>query len=185
MGLDIFVVNGLVRVGDVNYDADTSSNVNVVHDDFDRNDLDEGLYEITGDYFSFRAGSYSGYNWFRDHLSLAALGVPASDVWEDEHSYTSQPFFYLINFSDCEGQIGPSVSELLWNQFESNRERVIRNIKDEVDPTKETDDPLAFETEFNTQFGLSTEDLEYFIETYDDFMRAFELAAQDGVVQFC
>lgn len=183
MGLNVCATGNLKRLGNVDWDNDGV--INIIHDDFDYCDLDEGQYESTGEYYSFRAGSYGGYNQFRKLLSLAANGISDSDVWESTDSSTSLPFYYLINFSDCEGTIGPSVSQILHTQFIENRERIIRNLKHEPDLSKETEDPLAFELEFNNIPTLDENTIEYFIRVYDDFTRACGIAKEDGVIQFC
>ncbi|MGV3267032.1 hypothetical protein [Cytobacillus pseudoceanisediminis] len=60
------------------------------------------------DSFEFRAGSYSGYNWWRARLEKFAVG---------------EDFQELINFADNEGVIGPVVSRKLANDFNKNAER--------------------------------------------------------------
>lgn len=50
----------------------------------------------------FRAGSYSGYNWWRNKLSEFARG---------------EAFRELVEFSDCEGVIGSVVSKKLAADF--------------------------------------------------------------------
>jgi hypothetical protein len=182
MGLDIFAAGNLKRVGDIDWDDE---GINISHDEFDYCDLEEGRYEFNGEYYSFRAGSYSGYNEFRKLLSLSANGISDSDVWESPDSSSALPFYYLINFSDCEGTIGPSIAELLWDQFTTHRSRVISNITDEPDLGKETDDPIAFETEFGIEFGLSPEEIEDFIQVYDDFTEACRVAKDNGIIRFC
>lgn len=52
----------------------------------------------------FRAGSYSGYNWWRE--KLAEFSGKAA-------------FQELINFSDCEGCIGSVVSKKLFQDFQT------------------------------------------------------------------
>jgi hypothetical protein len=62
--------------------------------------------------FAFRAGSYTGYNrWRRE---LAALPEVLAELQEFEKR---KPFYELVNFSDCEGTIGPVVSEILYHDF--------------------------------------------------------------------
>lgn len=74
----------------------------------------------------------------------------------------------------------------MYQDFKDNRDRFIRNLKQEIDFTKETKNPLALEPEFilpdNTM--LSDDDIEWYIEKYDDFLLAFELAKDGRVVQF-
>jgi hypothetical protein len=62
---------------------------------------------------SFRAGSYSGYNAWRNELSEFAQGRPAEEVWADPQG----PFAELIIFSDCLGCIGPKTSAKLLQDF--------------------------------------------------------------------
>jgi hypothetical protein len=74
----------------------------------------------------------------------------------------------------------------LYQDFVDNRDRFIRNLKQEIDFTKETENPLALEPEFilPDTIELSNDDIEWYIEKYDDFLLAFELAKDDGLVQF-
>jgi hypothetical protein len=66
------------------------------------------------DQFDFRAGSYSGYNAWRDELAKMA-GYPSAEyVW---YRVTKGPFLELINFSDCEGFIGPETAAKLARDF--------------------------------------------------------------------
>lgn len=60
--------------------------------------------------FRFRAGSYSGYNWWRRKLELFAEG---------------NDFQELINFADNEGVIGSVVSKKLAEDFARNKEKAI------------------------------------------------------------
>lgn len=60
--------------------------------------------------FRFRAGSYSGYNWWRNKLELFAEG---------------EDFQELINFSDCEGVIGQVVSKKLAEDFVMNKAKAV------------------------------------------------------------
>ncbi|MCB0246658.1 MAG: hypothetical protein KDI12_24825 [Anaerolineae bacterium] len=63
----------------------------------------------------FRAGSYSGYNWWRNELSLISSGMSAENVWSSEKAV---PFYELINFSDAEGVIGSVACKELLADFE-------------------------------------------------------------------
>lgn len=78
----------------------------------------------------FRAGSYSGYNRWRTLLSVAALGATAKQVWDDPAKFAGQPFVPLIQFSDCDGEIGPKTSALLARDFAEQREKVAANMED-------------------------------------------------------
>jgi hypothetical protein len=79
-----------------------------------------GWYAVDGDAMHFRAGSYSGYNHWREQLCAAALGVHPKEVWEDPASFDGRPFVELINFADNEGAIGPKTSAKLLADFQRN-----------------------------------------------------------------
>ncbi|PSE43969.1 hypothetical protein C7G91_04810 [Acinetobacter nosocomialis] len=120
--------------------------------------IDGGFYTFEEDYW-FRAGSYSGYNNFREQLAKLA-GYPALEGEGNRHYHsngawkaTSGPFWELINFSDCEGVIGTAYSKKLLADFK--------------------------------QFDEKAKELgEYFYESYSDWMTAFEFASDDGAVDF-
>ncbi len=102
----------------------------------------------------FRAGSYSGYNWWRRQLAvLAGYG-------SDQKAFESDggPLWELICFSDCEGSIGPVVSAKLAREFAELQPKV---------------DALA-----------DTEEYAYFRSLYASWREAFEMAAQGGMVDF-
>jgi hypothetical protein len=121
------------------------------------------LYSSAQD-FHFRAGSYGGYNTWRENLAKLA-GYPATE-WRDHDGETTMkhaaacwrgaagPFSELINFADNEGTIGPIVAKKLaadFAQFE--------------DQAKATDDA-------------------WFIDRYGEWKLAFEIAADGGAVEF-
>lgn len=65
------------------------------------------LYRATGESHStsFRAGSYSGYNYWRSGLAVFATGHTVESYWGAEGDI-DLPFYELINFTDCDGAIG-------------------------------------------------------------------------------
>jgi hypothetical protein len=80
-------------------------------------DLAEGFYLHTaGKSLGFRAGSYGGYNQWRAALA-DMVGTPCVDVWKDPKP---GPFVELINFSDCDGFIGPKTAAKLARDFEEH-----------------------------------------------------------------
>lgn len=123
---------------------------------------DRGVY-LSEDSGGFRAGSYGGYNQWRDNLAQLA-GYPLGEyeqygrkwptycaaAWAGE----SGPFSEIINFSDCEGTIGATVSAKLAKDF------------------------AEYQSKADT-FGD-----EYFREKYAAWRKAFEMAAQGGCVRF-
>ena len=121
--------------------------------------LEEGrCYLPEGESFEFRAGSYSGHGAFRDALSKIALGVPPGVTWQYPERYRDEPFFELINFSDCEGAIGPEACTDLARDFQEGHSKVRAQLTNSFDG--------------------------YFAELYDTWQEAFELAAGDGLVDF-
>lgn len=112
-------------------------------------------YAVSGESQSFRAGSYGGYNEWRAALSRAALGVEPETIWQDNfRDWEGKPFAELINFSDCEGVIGPDVCAKLARDFREQREKVRPQLVEWARPL------------------------------YDTWQSAFELAAGTGLVQF-
>lgn len=116
----------------------------------------------------FRAGSYSGYNSWRNQLAIMAGYESDRSVWDDFDSnvrFTKlkkiegvnievKPFYELIYFSDCEGTIGPEISKKLYNDF----------VKFD-DKAKESTDM-------------------FFYELYEKWKNAFEVASNNGAVCF-
>lgn len=80
----------------------------------------------------FRAGSYGGYNAWR--RSLAQLvGIQVIETWWAKVARSGPscaqavPFWQLLNFSDCEGSIGPVVSAELARDFDEWKERAMKH----------------------------------------------------------
>lgn len=67
---------------------------------------------------SFKAGSYSGYNDWRNELADLAGYGSAKQLWDNPRP---GPFSELINFSDCEGVIGPVLAGKLAKDFNDFR----------------------------------------------------------------
>lgn len=123
---------------------------------------DRGVYAFEGS-TRFHAGSYGGYNAWREQLAKLA-GYPKQDV-DPAHRYREHsaaawlglaeglPFVELVNFSDCEGVIGAGVAAKLARDFADFDERAA---------------------------GVG----DYFYEKYREWRQAFELAADGGCVRF-
>lgn len=117
---------------------------------------------------SFRAGSYSGYGSWRNMLAeLAAYPLAEEEQGSRAGRATHQagawqtdegPFWELINFSDCEGCIGPQVSAKLADDFMQWHEKA-----------------KAFS---------EAKDDSYFLQKYEDFALAFKMASNNGAVSF-
>ena len=114
-----------------------------------------GFHKSEGETEDLRIG-YSSYSQWRSELALAALGAPAMQVWEGE--ITEGPFVELINFSDCEGTIGPRTSAKLAKDF------------------------ADWEDKIEGMVSGGTRD--YFMEKFRKFKAGFELAKDSGAATF-
>lgn len=118
----------------------------------------EGWWLPEGDSLRFQAGSYGGYNEWREQLCRVALGATPSEVWSNYEDFAGRPFAELINFADNEGAIGPVTSAKLLADFENDPDLPTR--LEDADP-----------------FG-------WFFDKYNSWRDAFRLAADDGFVVF-
>lgn len=91
-------------------------------------DLKEGYY-LFDDKSRFSAGTYSGYNDWRESLAkLAGYPFLNPDGDDARHGHSRAAwlaeggdFWELINFTDCDGIIGSKVSKKLFLDFSNNR----------------------------------------------------------------
>jgi hypothetical protein len=115
MGLDISAYSNLKREDDQSKNRDDYEIRIWINPNFPGrcDDVAEGYYTSEED-LRFGAGSYSGYNAWRDQLARLAGHADARAVWNDPKS---GPFVELINFSDCEGTIGTAISAKLAKDF--------------------------------------------------------------------
>jgi len=184
MGLDITAYKKLTKL-DVVFDADGNpidprtrdplhynnyTRFYVNHDFPGRNgDIEDKACYAYEDSEGFRAGSYGGYNGWRERLAELAEypmieyeGVqgyaPSRRMRRDAAAWSGicegMPFLELVNFSDCEGVIGSQIAAKLANDF-----------AEFDDLAKSVDDP-------------------WFYELYCKWRKAFEMAADDGAVSF-
>lgn len=164
MGLDITAL-GSIQPCSQHGDSDASYGAGHVYLNVYENAFPERAVPITeGCYVAnkqmhFRAGSYSGYNRWREQLSMFALGVMPQMVWDYPNVYEGKPFYELINFADNEGLIGPIVSVKLAADF------------------AEGFGPAAEWAGVNDPTG-------YWFSKYGEWLKAFQIAANAGAVQF-
>lgn len=114
--------------------------------------------------FAFRAGSYSGYNLWRNELAKLAGYKPTSYKsfkGETELRYDATvwklkkgPFWELIDFSDAEGVIGPAACKRVHKDF------------------------------VHYQAAAAKHSDEYFRSSYEDWMKAFAMCANNGAIVF-
>lgn len=130
-------------------------------------DLAEQCYSPTEgtEEYEFRAGSYGGYGVFRSSLAQLFLGVETYQnraAWDTIESHVGMPFYELVNFSDCEGAIGPAASAKLYLDFTAHRDRY-----------------RAEAGHFAAEAWLDPN-----LERYDNWLHAFDLSRNDGMVVF-
>ena len=102
--------------------------------------------------FDFRAGSYGGYNKFRNELCISVNNISDEELWASKDE--SLKFYWLINFSDCDGYIGTSYCKILYDEFVKYEDEVKSNLQD------------------------------YYHIIYDNFKEAFRLGSDNGLVSF-
>jgi len=115
MGLDIAAYKNLVPAPDGDSELrnyDVSVFVNPEFPGRCTEFVDGGLYNADKG-IDFCAGSYSGYNTWRNNLATLAGYGGAEGAWKREGG----PFWELINFSDCEGALGTAVCAKLYRDF--------------------------------------------------------------------
>lgn len=164
MGLDITAYAIANRIGN---SADEpgygQANLCVAWSPHNQHDgLEPGLYEVTGE-FDFRAGSYSGYNEFRNILAKSLGWDSAEACWRDDP--LSKPLGKLINFGDNEGFFGPTSSAELAEQMRAHGESFVAYVATLPD-------------------DFSPEYRDYLKSRYTLFEKAFTLAANSGAVKF-
>lgn len=170
MGLDVTAYSRLVEVPGAERDKDGElvdyDNLVDFYENKDFPGRFEGLkkdvaYKIEGECSGLSTG-YGGYSAWREELAKLA-GYPAqmreqygrqveshcAACWSGAHG----PFAEQINFSDCEGTIGPVVSAKLAKDYAEFAERA-------------------------ESIGG------YFWEKYQEWKAAFDLAADNGAVDF-
>jgi hypothetical protein len=160
MGLDITACNGLKATP-----KELAEYYVYINNSFSdqAEGVKEGYYNSENEFW-FRAGSYSSYNYWRRMLSFIVLGIAPENIWNNSSQFLDKPFVELIHFSDCEGVIGSKVSAKLAKDFEDHRD--------------------LFKAYFEK---LEKDEMhEWCVVQYDNWMKAFQLAAStaDGVVMF-
>lgn len=126
--------------------------------------LTGGAYRCHGEQMGFRAGSYSGYNLWREYLA-EMIGTTPKAIWnrrDETPKPPVDPFVELIDFSDCEGVIGSKVAAKLAKDFAT----------------------LAHLVEPFAKKITNSDNREWFVAKYNEWRKAFELAADGGAVRF-
>ena len=183
MGLDISAYRKLTKIDVVfSYDGEPIDPVTRESVDYDlhaylnhdfpgrADDIDDRCVYRAEESMGFRAGSYGGYNVWREELAKLAgyegLKVDRHNsgniqIRHDAGAFeaTEGPFWDLICFSDCEGVIGSVISSKLAKDFAEWDERAKAH-------SYICDQPSRF------------------YEVYQEWRKAFEMAADCGAVYF-
>lgn len=137
MGLDVYAYRK-VREFDENSDDDTKSERGVMLCPAEFPEQAEGLngvYTYEERMYVFSCG-YHRYNTWREDLAILA-GYPLTDAdhrtLPPSHAMAcwagaTDPFSELINFSDCEGVIGPVTAAKLLTDFKDFNEKAKRTL---------------------------------------------------------
>ncbi len=183
MGLDISYYSDLKLVGPkTGEDSDYDYAVRIWNEECFEYQLGslkrEQIYDATSTskYGSFRAGSYGGYNQWRNELANMVGYNGADEVWCDKEfdSFKNfnlrkdklkslsgdivervKPFYELIKFSDAEGVIGSEVCKKLYKDFVDFDQQAKNHIQDD-----------------------------WFYALYNDWKKAFKMASENGAVSF-
>ena len=135
--------------------------------------LPKGFGYGTGEEYSFRAGSYSGYGEWRDLLARVALDMGSEGVWnkiDSGEGYSEIPFSEQLNFSDADGIIGPVASKKLYNDYVSYEKDIMKKLDRYY---------LKYE-----DFEIDGETYQWFKQKYNDWKEAFRIASNNGAVIF-
>ena len=127
----------------------------IYNSDFPQSNMnfnENSFYIFKGKTIDFSAGSYSNYGRFRRDLCLLVNNIPVEELWNNNDD--TLPFYWLLNFSDCDGYIGTDYCKILLQDFEKYSKIVHSNLEN------------------------------YFINLFDNFHEAFKLASNNGIVKF-
>lgn len=186
MGLDITVFEK-IKISDIGI-SDTEENTIYIDNTFNQNPgLKVGWYQTEGNSGSFRIGTYSYYNEFRDALCYAIHGISAQEFWINSNNYIGSAFYEIIEFSDCEGVFGPDACRKLHNDFNTtNRWKFIHYLKKGESLSGMHQNDLIDLISDIVNLGYDQQhDHKEFVSVYDDFMTAFADSAGTGAVMFC
>lgn len=175
MGLDISAYSKMARVQDevaatMNEDQIFEMDCVIITDGHKKDsridDMQSGFYtpDEGSECHDFRAGSYSGYNDYRNKLAECFLNASDRVVWANPDLFEGKPFYEQVDFSDCEGYMGPLVSAKLHQDYVNGREQWVKWLNES---------------------GQSEDNVEWYLTRYDHWTKAFGLAADGGILRFC
>lgn len=116
--------------------------------------LEKGKYYTSEDSESFVHYSYGTHTWLRREI-CKMIGLE-EDIWETSENLNGVPFGEWLCFADNEGVIGPIVSKKLLKDFIDWRDNAQQHFKDS----------------------------DYGMQHYDNWMKTFEFASENGAVNY-
>lgn len=172
MGLDIIAYKELTVIEPKRYNPDTMwrPGESMIWSETHFKGRGEGIeplaYYKWNDLFHFRAGTYSGYNEWREKLDKFRQYLMQQASEQSNETFTDQVkdadghmFMELIDFADNEGVIGPVVSKKLHHDFKVNEKQA-------------------------QTYAKTIENGDYWLEKYALWQKAFDYAKDDGAVEF-
>jgi len=110
----------------------------------------------------FRAGSYSGFDWWRNRLAKG-LGFDLEKYWS-QGCLPETPFKPLLNHSDCDGFLTPKQCRQMIKPMEEFITKRIESLKNP----------------WNIILGVySKEEEDYFIQKCRDWLLAFRHSSEE------
>lgn len=123
-------------------------------------DMPAGKFVTAKYVHGFRAGSYSGYNHWRQRFCLAANDILPEVLWAmPEEEAQNYLFWEFIHFSDCEGVLGPACCQRLHEQMETHYEKIRKEFEEGPDAA-------------------------WNLRLLDEWRKAFRVAAGKGMIRF-
>lgn len=120
----------------------------------------------------FRVGSYSGYNWWREILARLVGIKNLNDFWIKaggiDNRNGPEPFFELLNFSDCEGTLPYRECKRLLKDFNKWSPLVHGKSFQKI-----------FWLNFFNEVYLTKDEWDYWLEKFDLFHEAVKHAVKD------
>lgn len=116
--------------------------------------------------------SYSTYGNWRECLCKYIIGRSLQDAWDqartakEEHEPYPSDGYLIVDFSDCEGTIGPTAARKLYDFFSAGAAKL-----------DSLPDHLQFDGGQYRDSGTMPKS--YFVGRYNQFMEAFKIASEN------
>lgn len=144
----------------IEVEVDTFAKRDLLHDYLDRRYKGVINISTSEEGERFYMGTYSSFNNFKNSICEVLFGVNIDDFRGID--YEHEPLYHFINFSDCEGCIGASMSGEIYRSLIENRKKYMKWATKQV---------------YHESNG-SPEDV------YEDLIKAFNISKEQGIVIF-